>query len=379
MPVSKLIKDQVSVIPEKPGVYKYYDADGRILYIGKAKSLKKRVRSYFTRGQQSAKLKILVSKIHKISYTLTDSEFDAFLLENNLIKKHQPRYNVELKDGKTYPFICIKNERFPRVFSTRQVDRDGSEYFGPYASVTAMNTVLDVIRKLFTVRSCSLNLTEENIQKGKYRVCLDYHINLCKGPCEGLQSESDYMNDIANIRKILNGNTGVVIRLLKSDMQKAAENLDFEKAQELKGKIESLEKFQARSTIVNPRIRNADVFALYTEGSKVFISYMRVVNGAIIQTFSVAYKKKLDESEKEILKLAIVDLKERFRSNSKEIIVPFSLEMDGPSGISPFRFTNPLRGDKKKLLDLCYKNAMYFAKSQLINNEQKTQKNTGLP
>ncbi len=368
---AQAIQDQLKIIPDNPGIYKFFDQAGNILYIGKAKDLKKRVRSYFTKSKQSGKITVLVSKIYQIDYVLTDSEFDAFLLENTLIKKHQPRYNVNLKDGKTYPYICIKKERFPRVFPTRNFTRDGSEYFGPFASVTLMNTVLDVIKKLFTLRSCNLNLSDENISSGKFKVCLDYHINLCKGPCEALQSEANYLEDIQHIRKILNGNTSLVIKTLKKQMQAAATNLEFEKAEDLKQKTELLERFHARSTVVNPRINNVDVFSVWSNNNKAFVNYLRVVNGAIVQSYSLEYKKKLDESDPEILKLAIVELKERFNSRATEIIVPAKLSIKDKAGNSPFRFVKPVRGDKKKLLDLSYKNALQYAGDQINKHSSK--------
>lgn len=374
MSVPEHLKSQVDNLPDKPGIYKFFDVRDKIIYIGKAKSLNKRVRSYFTGTHDSGRLRLLVAKINRIEHTLVDNEFDAFLLENSLIKKHQPRYNVNLKDSKTYPFICIKNERFPRVFPTRQFIRDGSEYFGPYASVSLMHTVLDVIKKLFPVRSCNLNLTDENIKAGKFKVCLDYHINLCKGPCEGLQSKEDYDNNISNIRKILNGNTRVVIRHLKQQMEEASKNLDFEKAQDLKDKIDKLEQFQAKSTVVSTRIHNVDVFSIYSNEKFAFVNYLRVVNGAIVQTYSVEFKKKMGERDEDILPMAIAYIKDRFQSKSREIIVPFDIYIEPPEGEKPFYFTCPQRGDKKKLLELSYKNVNHFARTRLRELSEREKK-----
>ena len=308
----------IKTLPGKPGIYQYYDSEGKILYVGKAKNLKKRVASYFNKDAAiSGKLQVLVKKIAEIKHIVVDTELDALLLENNLIKKYQPRYNVMLKDDKTYPWICIKNEPFPRIFSTRNVIRDGSVYFGPYASVRMMNTLLDLIRQLYRLRTCNFNLSKENISKKKFKVCLEYHIGNCKGPCEGLQSIEDYENSISEIKLILKGNINSVITELRILMKQYAENLEFEKAQTVKERLELLERFQSKSTVVNPKIENADVLSIIEDEEAGYVNFIKVVNGAIVQSHTVELKKKLDESPEELLIIALLDLRERFESSAQ--------------------------------------------------------------
>lgn len=354
-------------IPHRPGVYQYWDADGELIYIGKAKDLKNRVSSYFVKASQlNGKTRVLVRKISRITFTIVDTEIDAWLLENSLIKKHQPRYNVMLKDDKTYPWIVIKNERFPRVFPTRKYVKDGSKYFGPYASVGMMHAIMDTIRELYPLRTCNLSLTPENIASGKFRVCLEYQIGNCKGPCEGYQTEEDYEHSLKDIRDILNGKIGVVIRRLKEQMDAAVAELNFEYAHHLKNKLDLLDRYQSKSTVVNSSITNVDVFSIASDQNHAFVNYLKVMNGVIIQTQTVELKKRLDESETELLSLAISEIRSRFNSTSKEIIVPFALDVD----TEDLRFTVPKQGEKKKLLELSLKNALYFKKERLNQYEK---------
>jgi len=351
------LKTQIQAAPKKPGVYQYYDLNGKILYIGKAKNLKNRVQSYFNNDKgKSGKTRLLVKKINSINYIVTETEMDALLLENNLIKKHQPRYNVMLKDDKTYPWICIKNEPFPRIFKTRNLIKDGSEYYGPYASVSMMNTILDLIRKNYKLRTCSYHLSSENIEKGKFRLCLEYHIGNCKGPCEGLQTEEEYEESLNEIRNIIKGNVAVVKRELKSAMLTAAEKLEFERAEELKKKWEAFDNFQAKSTVVSPSIHNVDVFSFLEDKDLAYINYMKVNSGAIIQSHTLELKKKLEESPEELLEIGITELRDRFKSNSNEIIVPFLPDFKEENIV----FHRPQRGEKRKLLELSERNAKYF-------------------
>jgi excinuclease ABC subunit C len=359
---SEHIQNIVRTLPDNPGVYQYYDVEGKIIYVGKAKNLKKRVSSYFNKDQyENGKTQVLVKKIADIKYIIVDTEIDALLLENNLIKKYQPRYNVLLKDDKTYPWICITNEPFPRVFSTRQLIKDGSQYFGPYASVKVMNTLLDLIKKLYTLRNCNLKLTEHNIASNKFKVCLEYHFGNCKAPCVGKEMESDYNQTIAQIKEIVKGNINAVTRHLKEMLQQYVATLEFEKAQIVKEKIDLLEKFQSKSTIVSPSIHNVDVFSIITDENSGYVNYLKMVNGAIIQGHTVELKKKLEESDEELLTLAIAELRERFSSDSKEIIVPFQIETEFPN----IEFTVPQRGDKKHLLELSERNADYYRKEKI--------------
>lgn len=363
-------------IPHRPGVYQYWDADGQLIYIGKAKDLKNRVSSYFVKTSQlNGKTRVLVRKISRITFTIVDTEIDAWLLENSLIKKHQPRYNVMLKDDKTYPWIVIKNEPFPRVFPTRKYVKDGSKYFGPYASVGMMHAIMDTIRELYPLRTCNLSLTSENIASGKFRVCLEYQIGNCKGPCEGYQTEEDYERSLKDIRDILNGKIGMVIRRLKDQLDTAVTELNFEYAHYLKTKLDLLDRYQSKSTVVNSSITNVDVFSIASDRNHAFVNYLKVINGVIIQTQTVELRKRLDESEPELLSLAISDIRSRFNSTSKEIIVPFAMDVD----TNDIRFVVPKQGEKKKLLELSFKNALYFKKERLnqyekLNPELKTER-----
>jgi len=363
-------------IPHRPGIYQYWDANGELIYVGKAKDLRNRVSSYFIKNSQlNGKTRVLVRKINRITFTIVDTEIDAWLLENSLIKKHQPRYNVMLKDDKTYPWIVIKNERFPRVFPTRKYIKDGSRYFGPYASVGMMHAIMDTIRELYPLRTCNLALTPENISRGKFKVCLEYQIGNCKGPCEGYQTESDYEQSLADIRDILSGKIGVVIRRLKSQLDKAVGDLNFEYAHHLKGKLDLLDRYQSKSTVVSSSITNVDVFSIASDQSYAFVNYLKVMNGVIIQTQTVELKKRLDESDAELLSLAIPEIRSRFNSTSKEIIVPFTLDIEADN----LKFTVPKQGEKKNLLELSFKNALYFKKERLnqyekLNPELKTER-----
>jgi excinuclease ABC subunit C len=351
---SKLhIQSILSALPQKPGVYQYFDVDGNIIYIGKAKILKNRISSYFTGQHQGTKTAVLVRKIVDIKYIVVESEMDALLLENSLIKKHKPRYNILLKDDKTYPSIVIKKEPFPRIFATRQVIKDGSEYHGPYASVKVMHAVLDLVRRLYPIRSCSLSLTKENIEAGKFKVCLEYHLGNCMGPCEGKQSLANYEESVENIRKIIKGNYGEAIRELRTLMSQSATDYRFEEAQLLKEKIETLESFQARSTIVNPSIHNVDVFTIASDANSGFVNFIKIMNGVIVQGYTAEIKKKMDESDRELLEFAIIDIRERLQSNAKEICVQIPLELEIPG----VEISLPIRGDKKKLVELSQRNS----------------------
>lgn len=355
-------------IPHKPGIYQFWNADKVLIYIGKAKDLKNRVSSYFNKDnfQVNAKTKVLVSKIQDITFTIVDTEIDAWLLENSLIKKHQPRYNVLLKDDKTYPWIVIKNERFPRIYSTRNIVRDGSKYLGPYASVSMMHTILNLIRETYPLRTCNLSLSRENIIAGKFKVCLEYQLGNCKGPCQAYQSEEDYNHNIEEIKDILNGKTGAVIRKLKEDVEAASAELHFEAAHRIKRKLDLLENYQSKSTIVNTSITDVDVFSIASEEKYAFVNFLKVMNGTIIQTQTIELKKRLDESDAELLTLAISEFRSRYNSLSKEIIVPFELEV-ADSGLT---FTIPKQGEKKRLLDLSLKNVLYFKRGKIDQYEK---------
>ncbi|WP_028297659.1 excinuclease ABC subunit UvrC [Olivibacter sitiensis] len=368
-------REALKKIPHKPGVYQYYDKQGTLIYIGKAKDLKNRVSSYFVKDEHlyNAKTRVLVRKINKISFTIVDTEIDAWLLENSLIKKHQPRYNVMLKDDKTYPWIVIKHERFPRIFWTRKVIRDGSKYFGPYASVGMMHAILEVIKELFPLRTCNLPLTKENVNSGKFKICLEYQIGNCAGPCENYQSEEDYNANIDSIKDILNGKTAVVFKRLKENLDQAIEQLHFEEAHELKRKLDLLSNYQSKSTIVSNIINDVEVYSIASEKDYAFVNFLKVMNGTVIQTQTVELKKKLDETDEELLSLAILEFRHRYKSRSKEIIVPFKLAIE----TEEFKQTIPQLGDKKKLLDLSHKNVLFFKKERLdqyekLNPELKT-------
>lgn len=346
----------IKTLPDGPGVYQYYDKDNSLLYVGKAKNLKKRVTSYFTKEHDSGRLRIMVSKINDIKTVKVNSELDALLLENNLIKNLKPRYNINLRDDKTYPWIILKNERFPRLFYTRKQIKDGSEYFGPYASVKQMHTVLDIIRQTYSLRTCSYDLKQESIDKGKFRPCLEFHIGRCKAPCVNKQTEEDYNESIREIRQIIKGDIGFAIRDLKTKMQAAAETYEFELAEELKQKIEALSTYQSKSTIVHPSITNTDVVNLITDEKNAYVHYFQIISGAIINSQTIEIKKKIEETDHDILLFALVEFRNRFKSRSKEIIVPFTPEIELPG----CEYTLPKIGDKKQLLDLCYKNALAY-------------------
>lgn len=351
----------IQSLPNKPGVYQFFDKKGNIIYIGKAKNLKKRVSSYFNKNHDSGKTRVLVRKIADIQTIIVDTEFDALLLENNLIKKYLPRYNVLLKDDKTYPWICIKNEAFPRVFMTRNLIKDGSEYFGPYAYVQVCYALLELIRELYPIRTCNYDLNRKNIESGKYSVCLEYHLGNCLGPCEDLQSEEDYLRNIQSIKQILRGNYNEVIRYMNEQMQEYAERLEFETAQLLKEKIELIQNYQKRSTVVSPTIGNVDVFTVISDESFSYINFLRVNNGAIIQAHTSEIKKKLDETHEEILEKTIVEIFDRFGQHSKEILLPFELDIEIPN----IKISVPQIGDKKRLIELSERNAKYYRLEQL--------------
>lgn len=366
------LKDIVSRLPEKPGSYQYYDDKGTIIYVGKAKNLKSRVSSYFHTEVDRFKTKVLVSKIHDISYTVVNTEEDALLLENNLIKKYSPKYNVLLKDGKTYPSICVTNEPFPRIFKTRTINKKWGTYFGPYSHLGSMYAVLDLIKKLYHPRTCHFPMTKEGIDKGKYNVCLEYHIKNCGAPCTGKQSAEGYRKNIAQAKEILKGNTREILRDLREEMERLAEQLKFEEAEEVKRKYMLIDGFVSKSEVVSHTINNVDVFSIANDNGTAFINYIHVSNGSINQSFTFEYKKRLDESDEELLSLGIVEMRERFKSNSKEIILPFNVDikLDGVS------ITVPQRGDKKTLLDLSQMNCKQYKFDRLkqqekLNPEQK--------
>lgn len=365
--VSDHIRDILSVLPQKPGVYQFKDETGKIIYIGKAKNLKKRVSSYFTKNHESRKLHILVRKIRDLHHIVVNTEMDALLLENNLIKKYQPRYNVQLKDDKSFPWICIKNEPFPRVFLTRNIVKDGSLYFGPYTSAFMTRTLVNVFKQIYKFRTCSLNLTEENIKKGKFKVCLEYHIGNCKGPCEGKQQKDKYESNVEEVKQILKGNISGLIRFLKETMDEYSGQYQFEIAEEIKQRLLALEKFQNKSTIVNPQINNVDVFSIVTDESYGYVNFLKVVNGSIIQAQTIELRNKLEESKEDLLIYAITEIRSRFHSNSKEVLVPFVPEFK----LDDVNFIVPKIGDKKKLLDLSTRNAKYYQKEQRERNEKK--------
>lgn len=346
---------QLKTLPNQPGVYQYYDKEGIIIYVGKAKNLKKRVSSYFTKTHENGKTRVLVKKIADIKHIVVDTETDALLLENNLIKKYKPRYNVMLKDDKSYPWICIKKERFPRVFSTRRIFKDGSEYFGPYTSGKTVYTLLDLIKGLYSLRTCNFNLSEEKVEAEKYKVCLEYHLGNCKGACEGLETEVEYNENIKAIKEILKGNFKDSLQQFKTQMKQLAENMQFEDAQKIKEKIEVLENYQAKSTIVNPKISNVDVFSIMSDESYGYVNFLQLSYGSIIRSHTLEIKKKLDETDLQLLELAITEIRQRFNSNSKEIYVPFKVNLGGD-----VKVTIPKLGDKKHILDLSLRNAKYF-------------------
>ncbi|WP_291137649.1 excinuclease ABC subunit UvrC [Flavobacterium sp. UBA7663] len=351
---------QIQTLPDNPGVYQYYDKDGKILYVGKAKNLKKRVQSYFTKNHDNYKTSVLVKKIVAIKHIVVPTETDALLLENNLIKKLQPRYNVLLRDDKTYPWICIKNERFPRIFSTRKMIKDGSEYFGPYTSFKTVHTILDLIKELYPLRTCNYDLSKTNIDSGKFKVCLEYHIGNCKGPCEGYESLEHYQSQIEKIRQILKGNFKESLKDFKKLMTDLAMEMKFEEAQKIKEKIEVLENYQSRSTILNPKISNLDVFSIISDETMAYVNFLQISHGAIVRSHTLELKKKLDETNEELLELAVVELRERFHLNSREIVVPFPINLG-----ENIKVTVPRLGDKKQILELSERNAKYYRLDQL--------------
>jgi excinuclease ABC subunit C len=354
---SEKVEQILKLLPQQPGVYQYFDEAGDILYVGKAKNLKNRVSSYFNKQQyENGKTKVLVRKIADIKYIVVETELDALLLENSLIKKYKPRYNIMLKDDKTYASIVIKKEDFPRVFPTRQIIRDGSEYFGPYPSGRTMHTVLDLIKKLYPMRTCNLALTDKNIAAGKFKVCLEYHLGNCKGPCEGKQTAEDYNRGVDASRNILKGNYTELIRDLKQMMAEFAERYEFELAQEVKEKIEVLSTFQAKSTIVHPSIHDVDIFSIASDSQAGYVNFMKVSNGVIVQSYTTEVKKRMDESEAEMLEYSILEIRDKFQSSSKEIFLPFELEMQLPGVL----LTVPQRGDKKKLVELSQRNSTHY-------------------
>lgn len=351
---------QIQTLPDNPGVYQYYDKEGKILYVGKAKNLKKRVASYFNKVHDNAKTNVLVKKIVSIKHIVVPTETDALLLENNLIKKLQPRYNVLLRDDKTYPWICIKNERFPRIFSTRKMIKDGSEYFGPYTSFKTVHTILDLIKELYPLRTCNYDLSKANIDSGKFKVCLEYHIGNCKGPCEGLETITNYEKQVQAIREILKGNFKESLKDFKKLMGELAMDMKFEEAQQIKEKIEVLENYQSRSTILNPKISNIDVFSIVSDEAMAYVNFLQISHGAIVRSHTMELKKKLEETDEELLELAVVELRERFHLNSKEIILPFELDFG-----DKIKVTVPKLGDKKQILDLSERNAKFYRMDQL--------------
>ncbi|WP_310555354.1 excinuclease ABC subunit UvrC [Flavobacterium sp.] len=351
---------QIQSLPDNPGVYQYYDKEDKILYVGKAKNLKKRVSSYFNKVHDTAKTNVLVKKIVTIKHIVVPTESDALLLENNLIKTLQPRYNVLLRDDKTYPWICIKKEPFSRIFPTRKMIKDGSEYFGPYTSFKTVHTILDLIKELYPLRTCNFDLSQKNIETNKFKVCLEYHIGNCKGPCEGYESLENYQTQINAIREILKGNFKESMKDFKRMMIDLATNMHFEEAQKIKEKIEVLENYQSRSTIINPKITNIDVFSIVSDEGAAFVNFLQISHGSIIRSHTLEIKKKLDESDQELLELAIIELRERFKLLSRELIVPFEVEVG-----ENLKITVPQLGDKKQILDLSTRNAKFFRIEQL--------------
>lgn len=360
-------------LPTGPGIYQYLNKEGTIIYVGKAKNLKRRVYSYFSKEHQSAKTRILVSKIADIRYIVVNTEEDALLLENNLIKKYKPRYNVLLKDDKSYPSICVTNEYFPRVFKTRKIVRNGSTYYGPYSHVPSMMAVLELIKKLYPLRTCNLALTPENIRNGKFNVCLEYHIKNCKAPCIAMQSHEEYMQNIAQIKEILKGNTQIISEALMNEMMSLASEMKFEEAQKMKEKYELIETYRSKSEVVSSVLHNIDVFSIETDDNTAYINYLHITNGCINQAFTFEYKMRMDETKEELLQLGIIEMRERYKSRSKEIIVPFELDME-MDGVT---FTIPQRGDKKHLLELSILNVKQYKVDRLkqaekLNPEQRS-------
>ena len=349
------IEIQVSTLPDSPGVYQFYDAEEALIYVGKAKNLKKRVGSYFVKKHDSGKTRVMVRKIRRIDHIVVPTESDALLLENNLIKKHRPRYNVLLRDDKSYPWICLKNERFPRIFPTRKLIKDGSEYFGPYTSMRTVRTLLDLIRSVYPLRTCNYDLSEEKIAAGKFKRCLEYHLGNCKAPCEDLQSEEEYHRQIDDIRQIIKGNFKSSLHYFRKEMKRLAAEMRFEEAQLIKNKIEVLESYQAKSTVVNPKISNVDVFSIVSDDTYAYINFLQLSHGSIVRSHTLEIKKKLEEPDEDLLALAIVELRERFDSQSKTVYTQFPLKLPGE-----IKVVVPKLGDKRKIVDLSERNAKFF-------------------
>ena len=369
-----VLEVQIKSLPNSPGVYQYYDQSDQLLYVGKAKNLKKRVSSYFTKHHENGKTRVLVKKIATIKHIVVETETDALLLENNLIKKYQPRYNVLLKDDKTYPWICIKKEAFPRVFLTRNLWKDGSEYFGPYTSVKTVRALLSLIKELYPLRSCAYNLSPDNIANKKYKVCLEYHIKNCKGACEGLQQVEDYDQDVKEIRNIIKGHFKSSLKRFEKLMYDFAERSEFEEAHKIKEKIELLSNYQAKSTVVHPSITNVDIFSIISDESFAYVNFLKITNGAIIQSHTVEIKKKLDEDDKSLLELAIIEIRDRFNSTSVEIFTPFKVDIG-----DIVKVTVPKQGDKRRIVELSLRNAKYFRQErfkqiQIIDPDRHTKR-----
>ncbi|WP_299015617.1 excinuclease ABC subunit UvrC [uncultured Polaribacter sp.] len=358
--MSASLELQLQTLPNTPGVYQYFDKNDVIIYVGKAKNLKKRVSSYFTKNHDSGKTRVLVKNIVRIKHIVVNTETDALLLENNLIKKYKPRYNVLLKDDKTYPWLCIKKERFPRIFLTRRVIKDGSEYYGPYTSVRTVRTLLDLIKELYPLRTCKYDLSMQNVNEGKYKVCLEYHLKNCKGPCENLQTEANYNNAIKEIRNIIKGNFKESLAKFNEIMLAFAAKMEFEEAQKIKEKLDRLNSYQAKSTIVNPSINNVDVFSIISDETHAYANFLKISNGSIIQSHTTEIKKKLDESDKELLELFIVEIRQRFNSLAPEIYVPFKVDLG-----DVVKVTIPKLGDKKRIVELSERNAKFYKLEQL--------------
>ncbi len=346
---------QLKTLPDSPGVYQFFDAEGGMLYVGKAKSLKKRVGSYFTKSHQNGKTRVMVRKIHRIGHIVVPTESDALLLENNLIKEHQPRYNVLLRDDKSYPWLCIKNERFPRIFPTRKRVPDGSEYFGPYTQMKTVRALLDLIKSVYPLRTCNYDLSPEKIEGGRYKRCLEYHLGNCLGPCEGLQDEASYQRQVDDIREIIKGNFGSSLSYFRKQMQNLAGEMRFEEAQRMKEKIEVLENYQAKSTVVHPRISDVDVFSIVSDATHAYVNYMQISHGLVVRSHTMEIKKKLEEADEDLLALAIVELRERFESGSREVYLPFPVPLSGD-----IRVTVPKQGDKRKIVALSERNARMY-------------------
>lgn len=357
--MSTSLEIQLKTLPDSPGVYQYYDKQDNILYVGKAKNLKKRVGSYFTKSHENAKTRILVQKIVSIKHIVVTTETDALLLENNLIKKYQPRYNIMLKDDKTYPWICIKKERFPRIFMTRRVIKDGSEYYGPYTNVRTVKVLLDLIRELYPLRTCKYDLSREKIAEKKYKVCLEYHLGNCSGPCEDFQNEDSYNDTIKAIRNIVKGNFKESLNKFHEIMKVFSDKMEFEEAQKIKEKLDLLSNYQSKSTIVSPSINNVDVFSIISDESYGYVNFFKIANGSIIQSHTTEIKKKLDETDKRILEMAVVEIRQRFNSISKEVYVPFEIDLG-----DEIKVTVPKLGDKKRIVELSERNAKYYRQEQ---------------